>query len=82
MLCGGLHWQSEVRKWILDTLTDGNLLLLEEEGSVLKDVKAENLVYLRMVCKEVGDRKRITEVCLKCNTSGESETIINSSATK
>ena len=37
------------------TLTDGNLVLLEEEGSVLKDVKAENLVYLRMVCKEVGD---------------------------
>ena len=55
---------------------------MRKETCSVEAYSEENLVYLRMVCKEVRDRKRIIAVCLKCNTSGGSDTIINSSATK
>ena len=64
------------------TLTDGYLVILEEEGSFLKEVKPENLVYLKMLFKEIDNRKRIATVCLKCNTSAVCDALINSSETK
>ena len=64
------------------TLTDGYLVILEEEGSNLKDVKPENLVYLKMLFKEIDNRKQIATVCMKCNTSAVCDALINSSETK
>ena len=58
------------------------LVILEEDNSVLKEVKPENLVYLKMMFKEIDDRKRIAAVCMKCNTSTVCDALINSSETK